>query len=433
MKYRSKIRFLTVWVLAFLLVLGSAQICAAAPEEEEDFPGRYFYYLTAKSDGIDGSPIVLELYACTTDASAALLEGASFVLRFPEYLGTAMTFGPSEQIMIQRIVPAERYSGTEIRQNGYHGFSWTRYAAALGGSAHPDTLVWDTASLGTDEGAQAAKGHILVGTYRFDAKGSVPSSDSVGQQRWLDTAEAEPVEVDPAYRETDWGKDPFNQTVWNEAETAYIGYYMEEEATATLGRIPLKLIFTPPPEWSGVVNVQSYDPKDPLSFFLYPVAPQDGMPKYYRMVIDGDDEGTGLFVRAVRFGSGTYYIEDSETKAERLPEGEYRIEIRKQSHVTATLTGVTVSGGELFQETEGAFIILPCGDVNHDGAVRQTDRSQLTARARYGKAAVDGEPYDLDGDRRVDQKDLAILTAPANYGKKDFTVDFQKQVGENGV
>lgn len=424
MKHRSKIRLLTAWLLVLLILIGSVQVCAADPEESE--LGLYFYYLTAKNDGTDGTPIVLELYACTTDVSAVLLEGASFALRFPEYLNGGMTFTPSDQIMVQRIVPTERYSGTEIRQNGYHGFSWTRYASALDGNTRPDTLVWDTASLGTDSGAQAAKGHILVGTYRFDAKGSVPAAATVGQQDWLDTAESEPVEVDPAYRETDWGKDPFNQTVWSNEKMAYIGYYMKEETTATLGRMPLKLVFTPPPEWSGVVNVQSYDPKDPLKFLLYPTEPQEGMPQYYRMVIDGDTEGTGLFVRTVRFGKGTYYIEDSETKTESLPEGGYRIEIQKQSHVTATLTGVTVTSGEWFPELEGAFIVLPCGDVNHDGAIRQTDRSQLTARARYGKAAVDGEPYDLDGDGRVDQKDLSILMAPANYGKKNFTISFQK-------
>lgn len=430
MKHKSRSRVLTVWLLVVLILAGSMPAHAEEPAEESDL-GLYFYYLTAKTDGTDGSPIVLELYACTTDASSELLEGASFSLRFPEYLG-AMTFTPSAQIMVQRIVPTERYGGVQIIQSGYHAFSWTRYASALGGDSRDDTLNWDTDVLGTAEGAKDARGHILVGTYTFDAKGAVPGAGTVGQQAWPETAESEPVEVDPAYRAQDRTQDPFNQTVWNAEHSAYIGYYMKEKETATLGRIPLKLVFTPPPEWSGIVNVQSYDPKDPLEFLIYPNTTQEGAPTYYRMVVAGDPEGSGLFVRSVRFGKGPFYIEDSNTETQ-LPDGAYQIVIRKQSHVTATLTGVTVRGTELFPELEGLFVLLPCGDVDASGAVRQDDRALLTARTRYGKPAVAGAPYDLDGDGRVDQRDLAILTAPANYGKKNFTVSCEKQVGENGV
>jgi len=191
----------------------------------------------------------------------------------------------------------------------------------------------------------------------------------------------------------------------------------------------MKLIFEPPEAWSVVLNIQSYDPKDPVRLLLYP----EGSDTYYRMELPGTQTGTGLCVKSARFDAAPYYVKDTDESVARLPNGTYRIEVHKQSHVTATLTGVTVTDTALFPELDGEFLYLPCGELTGDGGIRSDDRGTLAAPANYGKQAQEGTVCDLDGDGWVNQTDLAILTAPGNYGKMDFTVTYPKEQGDNGV
>lgn len=434
------------WVLAMVLLLSQlvfgAQVWAAEKEAEDEL-GLYFYYISVTHDGVDGAPIEMKLYACTTQADAAILEGASFGFRFPEYMGKILKFQPSEQVIIQPMVPEARYRtqarlGLQIYDDSYHGLAWTRYVKAVDAMGKEreleDLTTWTPGAPDNSTEASPAKGYILIGTYTFDTKGSVPSASSVGQKDWEETHEAIAWENGETALNPD---DVFNQTVWHQEKEAYIGYYIKDANDATLGRTPLKLIFSPPPTWNGIFNVKSYDPKDPLIINIYPDDPADGAPTGYRLVIDGEQTGTGIFVRTIRFAECIEKYKcsvlESGEQVDQLPEGTYRLEICKESHVTATLTGVTVKVDgtvtELFPELEGEFLYLPCGDVNGDGEIRLDDRAILTAPANYGKAAVEGQIYDLDGDDRVDQTDLAILIAPANYGKSDFTVAYPKQTG----
>lgn len=430
------------WVLAMVLLL--AQLVSGVPvwaveTETEDELGLYFYYMSVTHDGVDGAPIEMKLYACTTQADAEILEGASFGLRLPAYMGKLLNFQPSEQVIIQPVVPEARYRtearlGLQIYDDSYHGFAWTRYVKAvdaMGKERELDDLkTWTPGAPDDSTEASPAKGHILIGTYTFDTKGSVPSASSVGQKDWEETHEAIAWENGETALNPE---DIFNQTVWSQEKDAYIGYYMKNKNDATLGRTPLKLVFSPPKTWNGIFNVQSYDPKDPLTINIYPEEPAEGAPTCYQLVIQGEKEGTGLFVRTVRFAECEYSVPGQTEPCTDLPEGRYRLEIRKESHVRAELKGLTVrkteTVTELFPELEGEFLYLPCGDVNGDGEIRQEDRALLTAPANYGKAAVEGQVYDLDGDDRVDQTDLAILIAPANYGKSDFTVVYPKETG----
>jgi hypothetical protein len=433
------------WAVSLLMVLALMIPCvtvwAEEPEPEEEL-GLYFYYMSVENDGVDGNPIEMKLYACTTQAGAEILEGASFGLRVPKYMGKLLKFVASDQVIIQPVVPEERYradarQGLQIYDSEYHGFAWTRYVKEVD-PAHEreDVTQWTPGAPDSSTEASPAVGHILVGTYTFDTKGAVPSASSVGQKDWEQTLEAVAKENGETVLNLD---DVFNKTVWSREKAAYIGYYMKDKSTATLGQTPLKLVFSPPKTWNGIFSVQSYDPKDQLTVYIRPAeAPAEG-PAYYRVEPAVQTTGTGLFVQTIRFAESTYYIEDGKEELKgKLPEGKYVVELKKESHVTATLIGLTVTADTIFPELDGKAVRLACGDVTGDGRIRQADRGELMKPGRYNRKAEtvgNGSLYDLDGDGRIDQKDLAILTAPENYGKNDFSIGFTetRNVGENGV
>jgi len=186
----------------------------------------------------------------------------------------------------------------------------------------------------------------------------------------------------------------------------------------------------------GFLRVIGYNPQNAVtvSFYRkdasgsYPAAPD------YSMTTAGKT-GTGRYVETIRFAGGTYT--DTRThvtvSADALPAGTYRLVIEKQSHVKATINGVTVTEEELFPELTGPTLTLPCGDVDGSGAIRQLDRAYLTLPGRYGTETEAGAVYDLDGDLRIDQKDMAILIAPEHYGKTDFVyLDFEEDFGDSG-
>lgn len=436
-EYRTARRTLTLLMILAILVSG-VRVWAEEPDAEA--LGLYFYYMKVTNDGVDGTPIEMELYACTTQAGAEILEGASFGLRVPEYMGKILSFQPSPNVIIQPMIPEARYRtdarlGLQIYDSEYHGFAWTRYVKAVDAMDRDrelaDVTQWTPGAPDGSDEASPAVGHILIGTYTFDTKGTVPSASSVGQKDWEETAEAIAKENGETVLNPE---DIFNKTVWSREKQAYIGYYMENKNSATLGRTPLKLVFSPPKSWNGIFNVQSYDPKDPLMIYIRPEESAEGAASYYRVEPE-TQTGTGLFVQTIRFAESRYYIEDSEDELKgKLPEGKYSMELKKESHVTATLTGLTVTESVVFPELEGEFLYLPCGDISgpareSDGEIRLDDRAMLTAPANYGKEAQADQPYDLDGDGWVNQTDLAILIAPANYGKTDFTIAYPKEAG----
>lgn len=208
----------------------------------------------------------------------------------------------------------------------------------------------------------------------------------------------------------------------------YQGFYLNEEGMQNRVDIGCR--------WrANLLRVVSYDPKDALQIKLYP-RQEDGSygaaPRYI-LTLAGTAVGQGQTSVSVPFADSTYADTEAgmEIQANALPEGTYRLEIVKQSHVRAVCSGVTVAGEELFPEIAGQRIVLPCGDVDGNGHIGQQDRGVLTARGRYGHKAAEktaerpeGEPYDLDGDGLVNQKDLAILIAASNYGKNDLIFTF---------
>ena len=133
-------------------------------------------------------------------------------------------------------------------------------------------------------------------------------------------------------------------------------------------------------------------------------------------------QGTGYFRSKIDFETLEYTTPDDPAETvsyTELPNGVYTVKLEKLSHVDAVLKGLTKSDEGLFPELMGVLLILPCGDVDHSGAVQQADRAKLTAQIRYGRA-MQAEIFDLDGDGRVDQKDLSILIAPTNYSRKNI-------------
>lgn len=153
--------------------------------------------------------------------------------------------------------------------------------------------------------------------------------------------------------------------------------------------------------------------------------------EFYRT--DEDPDGVLVAKASLTFGQATGYFKgkiDFETLEyldpdknqityTDLPNGVYTIKLTKLSHVDATLKGLSKTDDMLFPELMGVCLILPCGDVDHSGAVQQSDRAKLTAAIRYGKSMTE-EIFDLDGDGRVNQKDLSILIAPTNYSRKNI-------------
>ena len=178
--------------------------------------------------------------------------------------------------------------------------------------------------------------------------------------------------------------------------------------------------------WQSLV-VLSYAPQRPVTL----EAVFGGFKAYAE--IPGAKNGTGFATAAVKFEELTFH--DSEGKAVTLPNGTYRLTLRKQSHLPVVLTGLTVSGNAIFPELLGDSVYLPCGDVaprrNAEGeitygdySIDMADRAALMAclgSARPGKQIfVDELAHyaDLDGDGAVTMGDLSILMAPRNYGAR---------------
>lgn len=279
---------------------------------------------------------------------------------------------------------------------------------------------------------QAADGGSVLGFTWYAREGKQPELDEQGRQFLgsvsvgYGSGKADPSEVKlRSYYETAAGRDqidrllaatdPLEQEnlrelvggVWRmESGEAprlgfYQGYYAQE---STEGETQVAVDIGN--GWQSF-SVIAYDPKVGLTL----------------TAVAADGAETSLTLPGLAAGVGKSIQEIDLSGFSGLSPGEYRLRVEKRSHVTATYAGLTVAGESLFPELLGETLTLPCGDVNGDGAVRQTDRALLTAPGRYGlPAAEETAVYDLDGDGHIGQRDLAILTDPANYGKRDFTV-----------
>lgn len=445
---RNKLKRTVPFILALVLLLCLGPQTFA----EDEIPYGYTYVLLSRP-APQGS-VLLDLYVAVlrTDEGPAnpdhpagpLLDAGAFGLRFPDWLKDRVTFAPDAKISMYDIVPVERLSSpgmdpSSLFGDSYHAFNWAErmedsplgtinksweYRAEL--SAYSLCLGRYTISLPPVEGA--AEGAAT--------EWRLPYNTDVGLLDWLTIPEAVASEVWDTVAE---GNDALNRTIWNPETKLYQGYYADPNADPNLGAPPVQtdigFRFTPPAEWpSGNARMilRSYDPRKPITLALYQW--DDTAGKYnptadYTLEIAGELSGSGLCRQTISFADAQFtYKTGSQVQGSKLQSGTYKLVLGKPSHVSATLTGVTISrdGGELslFPQLDDKCLTLPCGDVTGDGHIQLKDYASLIRPGRYAAAATGVNVYDLNGDLRVDQRDLAILTAPANYGKSDFEIKF---------
>lgn len=452
---------LAALALALVMLLG-LNPCEGVARAAEERPYCYNYVLLARKDGTGDGTVELALYVEVRRSDngledsetppGPLLDAGAFALRYPEWV-TGIRFTPSNLVNLQQIVPEQRHAypagEVQLYGEGYHGFSWTGRMENSGhGTIDKGGWVYDA----------NVKAHSLyLGQYTLelpqlsDETGApvqdwqLPYKTDVGQLDWLTVDEAIAVEVGDTAAD---GKDALNRTLWNPETKLYQGYYLDPEAEdrddgVTVTQTDIGFRFNPPKPWpsgKGTLTVVSYDPKKDIEIELYKRDVETGTYSEtadYSLTVSGAEAGTGICQQEVQFPEAEFRNTqtDETVLGMNLPAGTYRLVVRKQSHVRAYLTGVTVKRNgtdvELFPEVDGQTLTLPCGDVTGDGTIRQADRAELMRPGRYNRK-TENALYDLDGDGRVDQKDLAILTAPANYGKNDFSKGFTENENERG-
>lgn len=170
-------------------------------------------------------------------------------------------------------------------------------------------------------------------------------------------------------------------------------------------------------------TIGAYAPRRPVTLHIYKVADGEKTKVAAAQYEFHTTQDSGHFSGQIDFDSLELNWEDGIAVEDRRLDGDYELVIEKQSHVKATMEGLTAAADDIFPELTGRYVELPCGDIDASGRIRQYDRALLTVPGRYGRAmGSNEEKYDLNGDERIDQIDLSILIAPANYGKSDFKI-----------
>ena len=172
--------------------------------------------------------------------------------------------------------------------------------------------------------------------------------------------------------------------------------------------------YTVPGGNDGAVSgkVQSYGPKSAATVKLM----QNGAVKY--TVTTNKSSGSGQTTQTFRIPNVT--------------PGAYDLVVSKPGHLSYTVKGVTVTGGDLdltqHKKAEIAVITLPAGDVNGDGTINSEDLNMVWKPSNYLKGADTAENAitDVNGDGTINSEDLNVIWMPANYLKdqKNCTTDF---------
>ena len=402
---------LAVLVVLTLTILLTVQALAAGQSQSKAQPtDRYFYQLVlSHSDQVSQEYL---LYVQRIGADAAPLHAGSIALAAP--LPSAMRFQPAAGVDIEpgsELVLVDNYdSGTLADGQYYISFRW-RWE------------IQGTNLDNTDQDNQQLLGTLLIPRpdITADSITLLPWPETpTGQQQlenWKNAADPEAaMEILSAI----WRmEDPQNPS-----EGYYQGFRDGEDTENPQGTQYSRDIA---PGWYGFV-LGCYDPEEPVTISIYQ---QDENGSYAQEAFAQKQlpTGTGVGYHQLRVDFSTLQMNAADgTVLSELPMGSYRMVVQKESHVTATFTGLTVSEKGTFPELLGRKVILPCGDVDEDGRIGQKDRALLTDASRYRlKAAADTNGktlYDLDGDGMVNQVDLSILIAPANYGKHELTFNF---------
>ena len=159
-------------------------------------------------------------------------------------------------------------------------------------------------------------------------------------------------------------------------------------------------------------KVQSYDPNVAATVKLM----QGEEVKY--TVTTATSSGSGQTTQTFRF--------------ETVEPGTYDLVVSKSAHLSYTVKGVVVTGGDLdltaHEKPEIATITLPAGDVNGDGTINSEDLNMVWKPSNYlkGASAAENAITDVNGDGTINSEDLNVIWMPANYLKdqKNCTTDF---------
>ena len=159
-------------------------------------------------------------------------------------------------------------------------------------------------------------------------------------------------------------------------------------------------------------KVQSYDPNVAATVKL-----MQGEEVKYTVTTD-TSSGSGQTTQTFRF--------------ETVEPGTYDLVVSKSAHLSYTVKGVTVTGGDLdltaHEKAEIAAITLPAGDVNGDGTINSEDLNMVWKPSNYLKGADTAENAitDVNGDGTINSEDLNVIWMPANYLKdqKNCTTNF---------
>ncbi len=154
-------------------------------------------------------------------------------------------------------------------------------------------------------------------------------------------------------------------------------------------------------------KVTSYKPTGTATVNLYAATDTAHATSLYETTIHGDT-GTGVTTQ--------------DFTIHGVAAGTYDLVVTKPSHVSYTVTGVTVSDA-----TDVGTLVMTVGDIDGDNWANSADLGELLKGQNYGKqtSAAGVEPKaDFDGDGWVNSADLGELLKGQNYGKNGKVVPF---------
>jgi len=135
--------------------------------------------------------------------------------------------------------------------------------------------------------------------------------------------------------------------------------------------------------------------------------------------------GTNILVASTKIealltGSG---LDTREFYLYNVPAGVYDLVVVKQAHLSYTIVGLTVGANDLNMTIDPDaninMITLPCGDINSDGMINDSDLTVLWTPGNYNRRANNAvDPIcDLNGDGMINDVDLTILWLLNNYNR----------------
>lgn len=170
--------------------------------------------------------------------------------------------------------------------------------------------------------------------------------------------------------------------------------------------------------------VVSYNAKNAVTYELYAWDDETG-------AYSETAAYTGTAVEAAETTTASKQTQDF--KIEGIADGKYKLLIKKVTHLTYTVVGVTVNGADVDLTADSypdavKSIALAAGDVDGNGAVNVTDAGRVTYPTNYNATDLSTVPNpeaDIDGNGAINVTDRGIITHPDNYNKQvsDFVIE----------